>query len=163
MRSRFTPSTQTGATDLRSNGAHAKATPRRRLRPCYPGKRPTAIHDRLPVPAEPSSNRTWSARSGGAEARRLKDCRLSERSLGASIIDPHGDYLADARAKLQALAKVAEVHGDHFVRIESVAKGDDGSLRVLDFTDPQVRDAVLAFEGGKVTALYQSEIARPFE
>jgi len=30
--------------------------------------------------------------------------RRSDGALGASIVDPHGDYLADARAKLQALA-----------------------------------------------------------
>jgi hypothetical protein len=45
---------------------------------------------------------------------------------------PHGDYLADARAKVQALTSFAGQFGDRFVRIESVAKVDDGSLRVLD-------------------------------
>ena len=34
----------------------------------------------------------------------------------ASIVDPHGDHLADARAKLQALAMFAEQFGDRFVR-----------------------------------------------
>jgi type III restriction enzyme len=42
--------------------------------------------------------------------------RRSNGSLGASIVDPHGDFLADARAKLQALATFAEHHGDRFVR-----------------------------------------------
>jgi hypothetical protein len=90
---------------------------------------------------------------------------VSERSdgrLGASIVDPHGDYLADARAKVQALAAFAERFGDRFVRIESVAKVEDGSLRVLDLADPAVRAEVLAFQGGKVTALYQSELSRPY-
>jgi type III restriction enzyme len=88
--------------------------------------------------------------------------RRDDGSLGASIVDPHGDYLADARAKLQALAKFAERVGDHFVRIESVAKVDDGTLRVLDLANPAVRAAVVAFDGGKVTALYQSEHSRPY-
>ena len=70
--------------------------------------------------------------------------------------------LADARAKLQALAAFAERFGDRFVRIESVAKVDDGSLRVLDLADSAVRAGVVAFEGGKVTALYQSEHSRPY-
>ena len=74
----------------------------------------------------------------------------------------YGDYLADARAKLQALATLAERFGDHFVRVESVAKVDDGSLRVLNLTDPNVRAAVLGFEGAKVSALYQSEQSRPY-
>ena len=88
--------------------------------------------------------------------------RRTDGTLGASIVDPHGDYLADARAKLQALAAFAERFGDRFVRIESVAKVEDGSLRVLDLADPAVRAEVLAFQGGKVTALYQSEHSRPY-
>lgn len=88
--------------------------------------------------------------------------RRSDGSLGASIVDPHGDHLADARAKLRALAAFAEQFGDRFVRIESVAKVDDGSLRVLDLGDPAVRVEVLAFEAAKVTALYQSEHSRPY-
>lgn len=89
--------------------------------------------------------------------------RRSDGSLGASIVDPHGDHLADARAKLRALAAFAEQFGDRFVRIESVAKVDDGSLRVLDLGDAAVRADVLAFEGAKVTALYQSEHSRPYQ
>ena len=88
--------------------------------------------------------------------------RRDDGALAASIIDPHGDYLADARGKLRALAQFAENHGDRFVRIESIAKADNGSLRVLDLTDPDVRAAVLAFEGAKVSALYEFEHARPF-
>ena len=88
--------------------------------------------------------------------------RRSDGTLGASIVDPHGDHLADARAKLRALAGFAEQFGDRFVRIESVAKVDDGSLRVLDLGDPVVRADVLAFDGAKVTALYESERSRPY-
>ncbi|MBM4438320.1 MAG: type III restriction endonuclease subunit R, partial [Actinobacteria bacterium] len=88
-------------------------------------------------------------------------CR-SDGTLGASIVDPHGDQLADARAKLRALAEFAQQHGDRFVRIDSVAEADDGSLRVLDLTDPAMQAEVRAFEGGKVTALCQSERSRPY-
>jgi len=88
--------------------------------------------------------------------------RRTDGTLGASIVDPHGDYLADARSKLQALAAFAERLGDRFVRIESVAKVEDGSLRVLDLGDPAVRAEVFEFRGGKVTALYQSEASRPY-
>lgn len=82
--------------------------------------------------------------------------------LAASIIDPHGDHLADARAKLWALADYAEKYGDEFVRIESVAEAADKTLRVLDMKDPAVRAAVRAFKGAKVSALYESDDARPF-
>lgn len=34
--------------------------------------------------------------------------RDDDGSLAASIVDPHGDYVADARAKLQTLADYAE-------------------------------------------------------
>ena len=88
--------------------------------------------------------------------------RRSDGTLGGSIVDPHGDHLADARAKIRALASFAEQFGDRFVRIESVAKVEDGSLRVLDLVDPAVRAEVRAFQGGKVTALYQSERSRPY-
>jgi hypothetical protein len=88
--------------------------------------------------------------------------RRSDGTLGASIIDPHGDYLADARAKLQALARFAERYGKRFVRVESVAMVDDGDLRVLDLLDPAVRGEVIAFSGAKVTTLYQSERSRPY-
>jgi hypothetical protein len=88
--------------------------------------------------------------------------RRPDGTLGASIVDPHGDYLADARAKLQALAAFAEAFGNPFVRIESVAQADDGTLRVLDLGDAAVRAAVQAFEGAKVTALYTSEQSRPY-
>lgn len=88
--------------------------------------------------------------------------RRSDGTLGASIVDPHGDYLADARAKLHALARYADRFGDRFVRIESIAKVDDGTLRVLDLADPTVRASVLEFDGAKVTALYQSDQSRPY-
>ena len=86
----------------------------------------------------------------------------TDGTLGASIVDPHGDYLADARAKIQALATFAERFADRFVRIESVAKMEDGSLRVLNLADPAVRAEVLAFQGATVTALYLSEHSRPY-
>ena len=88
--------------------------------------------------------------------------RRTGGTLGASIVDPHGDHLADARAKVRALAAFAEQFGDQFVRIESVAKVEDGSLRVLDLADPAVRAEVLAFQGATVTALYQSDRSRPY-
>jgi hypothetical protein len=88
--------------------------------------------------------------------------RRSDGSLAASIVDPHGDHLADARAKLRALASFADRYGDRFVRVESIAKVADGGLRVLDLGDPAVRAEVLAFAGGKVTALYESDSSRPY-
>jgi len=89
--------------------------------------------------------------------------RRDDNTLGASIVDPHGDHLADAKAKLRALADFADSHGDQFLRIESVAKAADGTLRSLDLLNADVQQAVRDFEGGKVSALYASEHATPYE
>jgi len=82
--------------------------------------------------------------------------RRTDGQLAASIVDPHGDYLADAWAKLRALADYAERFGDRFVRIESIAKASDGTLRKLDLLNNKVRHAVRTFGGGKVSVLYES-------
>jgi hypothetical protein len=82
--------------------------------------------------------------------------RRPDGSLAAAIVDPHGDHLADALPKLKALARYAEHFGEHFVRIVSVAGPGGGALRSLDLLDPKVRAAVLAHDGPKATALYES-------
>jgi hypothetical protein len=88
--------------------------------------------------------------------------RRDDGTPAASIVDPHGDHLSDAKAKLRALADFAEDYGDRFLRIHSVAKGADGTLRVLDLLDAGTRKAVRLFEGGRVSALYNSEHATPY-
>ena len=59
-----------------------------------------------------------------------------------NIVDPHGAWLPDALWKIRGMARFAETYGDRFHRIESISR-IDGKLRVLDFTLPQVRSAVL--------------------
>jgi hypothetical protein len=87
--------------------------------------------------------------------------RRDDGSLAASIVDPHGDHLADAKSKLRALADYADKYTAEFLRIESVAKVGE-QLRSLDLQDSSVRMAVHTFEGGKVTALYESDAARDY-
>ena len=91
---------------------------------------------RNPASATPASLQIAYEKEEGEWASLQPDfivvSRRSDGGLGASIVDPHGDYLADARATLQALATLGERHADRFVRIESIAKVDDGTLRVLD-------------------------------
>ena len=82
-------------------------------------------------------------------------------SLGASIVDPHGDHLADARAKLKALVDYAEQYGDEYVRIESLAKNSDDELVALDLQSPTIREAIRNFEGGQISAIYDSGAAQP--
>lgn len=89
--------------------------------------------------------------------------RRDDGTFGASIVDPHGDHLADAKAKLCALADFADNHGDRFLRIQSIAKAADGNLRSLDLLEAGVREAVRNFEGGKVSVLYESEHATAYK
>lgn len=67
----------------------------------------------------------------------------SDKGVEANIVDPHGSWLPDALAKLRGMARFAEIHRDSFHRIESISR-IDGKLRVLDFTLPDTRAAVLA-------------------
>ena len=87
--------------------------------------------------------------------------RRDDGSLGASIVDPHGDYFADARNKLVALADFAEDHGDDFVRIESISK-TSGGLRALDLKSDSVRNLVRSFQGAEVASLYDSPLSTPY-
>jgi hypothetical protein len=89
--------------------------------------------------------------------------RRDDGTLAASIVDPHGDHLADAKIKLRALADFADNFGDRFLRIQSVAKVADGTLRYLDLLDAKSQKAVRTFEGGKVSPLYQSEHSMPYK
>jgi type III restriction enzyme len=89
--------------------------------------------------------------------------KRDDGTLAASIVDPHGDHLADAKAKLRALATFADDFGERFLRIQSVAKASDGTLRSLDLLDTKVRKSVRGFEGGKVSALYESEYSMPYK
>ncbi|WP_420433465.1 DEAD/DEAH box helicase [Candidatus Poriferisocius sp.] len=88
--------------------------------------------------------------------------RRTDGSLGASIIDPHSFHLADALAKLKALAEYAEQYGDEYVRIESLAENSEGQLVVLDLQSPTVRETVSSFRGGEISAIYDSDVAQPY-
>ena len=86
--------------------------------------------------------------------------RRSDGSLGASIVDPHSDHLADAKAKLNALVDYAERYGDEYVRIDSLAENSDGELVVLDLQNAAVREAIRNFAGTKISAIHDSDAAR---
>ena len=74
------------------------------------------------------------------------------KNIKVSIVDPHGHHLADALPKLRGLAKFAATHGASFHRIESVARMTDGTLRVLDLTDPHIQETITEAEDAQ--ALY---------
>ncbi|WP_370172517.1 MULTISPECIES: DEAD/DEAH box helicase [Hyphomonas] len=82
---------------------------------------------------------------------------LQEGMIVADIVDPHGTYLSDALPKLQGLARYAAAHGDIYRRIDSIARFDGDQYRVLDMTEPLVRDAVL--KATSAEALFKSAVA----
>ena len=129
------------------------------------GRKTTVAWYRNPARAARSALRVAYQDESGAwkslQVDFLVVSRKDDGSLAVSIVDPHGDHLADAKFKLRALADYADEYGDEFLRVESIAKADD-ALRVLDLKEKKVRQAVRDFEGGKVTALYQSEAARDY-
>ena len=79
------------------------------------------------------------------------------QDINVSIIDPHGHHFTDALPKLRGLADFAASHGESFHRIEPVARMTNGVLRVLDITDPNVRDAIARHRD--IETLYLSEQA----
>lgn len=170
-------STKADAADLPTFASHLYADPKGR----FPAKlndwetsvvntelkRPSFVAWYRNPPRSMSSSlriayRDDAGRWGSLQVDFLVVSRRDDGTLAASIIDPHGDHLADAKAKLRGLADYAERFEDRYVRIESVAKTTSGQLRSLDLKDSKVRRAVRDFEGGKVTTLYESAVANDY-
>ena len=100
----------------------------------------------------------------GEEAKILRPdfiffAQLSDGSIVADIIDPHGHHFADALPKLKGLARYAEANSEHFRRIEAIAKVGDG-YKVLDVSRPAVRAAV--FGATDAETLYDMSVAAEY-
>jgi hypothetical protein len=79
--------------------------------------------------------------------------RKADRSIGASIVDPHGHYFADAVPKLRGMADYTERYGDAFVRIDTVDV-IGGQLLVLDLKRDSVRKAVRSAHDADLESIY---------
>lgn len=86
--------------------------------------------------------------------------RLEDGSVGADLIDPHGDHLADSLPKLKGLAMYAAENLSIYRRIEAVNKTKGGNYRVLDMTNEDVRSAVETATSAE--ALYTSSVAADY-
>jgi hypothetical protein len=87
--------------------------------------------------------------------------RMPDGTIGADLIDPHGDHLADALPKLKGLARYAAVNAGHFRRIEAITKSrKTGSYRKLDLTREDVRQAIEAANSAE--GLYASAAAEDY-
>lgn len=67
--------------------------------------------------------------------------RLPDGTVAADLVDPHGIQFSDALPRLTGLSDYAEANVGVFRRIDAIAEVD-GSYRVLDLTEPSVRDAI---------------------
>ena len=85
--------------------------------------------------------------------------QLSDGTIVADIVDPHGTQFSDAIPKLKGLARYAETYGSVFRRIDGVAKLGD-TFRLLDLTEQAVRSAVES--ATSIKALYESEVAADY-
>lgn len=85
--------------------------------------------------------------------------RLPDGRIVADIVDPHGIQFSDALPKLKGLARYAEMNKEVFRRIEGVAE-IGGTLRVLDLTEPSVREAIQKATSAK--ALYEGDKATEY-
>lgn len=83
--------------------------------------------------------------------------RMVDGSVVADLIDPHGDYLADALPKLKGLARYAAENLTTYRRIEAISKIKSGAFRMLDMTKEDVRSAVQAATSAE--GLYASSLA----
>lgn len=82
----------------------------------------------------------------------------TEGDIRPSIVDPHSPHLSDALPKLKGLAKYAERYQKEYARIDAIAEVDK-EPRVLDMTNPKVRQAVRDATGSDATSLYTSGVS----
>jgi type III restriction enzyme len=85
--------------------------------------------------------------------------KMSDGSIAADIVDPHGIQFGDALPKLKGLAAYAESNRDSYRRIEAVAKVD-GKFRVLDLTEVDVRNAIANAQ--TIRSIYDSDAASDY-
>ncbi len=85
--------------------------------------------------------------------------RLSDGTVAADIVDPHGIQFGDALPKLKGLAKYAEENVGVYRRIEVFAEVD-GRERIIDLTEPAARAVVMT--AATVKELYESDAAADY-
>ena len=84
---------------------------------------------------------------------------LSDGTIAADIVDPHGTQFGDSPPKLRGLASYAEANDGIYRRIDAVAQ-IGGTYRVLDLTEASVRAAVGSADS--VVELYRGEAATDY-
>lgn len=80
--------------------------------------------------------------------------RDAEGAIRPSIVDPHGDFLADSIPKLKGYVAYLKDYPDEFVQVLSVSKVLDGTYRFLDLLNPAIQAAIESFTGDHVDELF---------
>lgn len=86
--------------------------------------------------------------------------QMEDGTVAADLVDPHGDYLADALPKLKGLAKYAAENLSTFRRMEAVSKTKAGAYKRLDLTKDNVRQAIATATSAE--ALYAGPVAEDY-
>lgn len=85
--------------------------------------------------------------------------RLTDGSVAADIIDPHGTQFGDALPKMKGLAKYAEKNPGIYRRIEVCAELE-GKFLTIDLTESSTRKVVMKAES--ILDVYGSKAAREY-
>ena len=115
-------------------------------------------------PARASQDSLGVTYEDGGEPKILRPdfiffARLSDGTVAADIVDPHGIQFGDALPKLKGLAKYAEENVGVYRRIEVFAEVD-GRERIIDLTEPAARAVVMT--AATVKELYESDAAADY-
>lgn len=85
--------------------------------------------------------------------------RLSDNTVVADMVDPHGTQFSDSIPRLKGLAQYAEKSGEYYLRIDAVAKIGD-VYRVLDLKEERVRSSIAL--ATSIIELYSSDVANNY-
>lgn len=82
--------------------------------------------------------------------------KLTDGTIVADIVDPHGTQFSDSIPKLKGLVHYVESSGEHYRRVDAVAKVGE-VYKVLDLKEAKVQHAIAS--ATSISELYGSTIA----
>lgn len=85
--------------------------------------------------------------------------RNNDGKIVKSIIDPHGDWLADSIAKLRGYVDYVEKFPNDFARVLVVADVSKTEYRSLDLMNERVRKVIKEFQGTMARELFSGELS----
>lgn len=86
-------------------------------------------------------------------------CKTPKGEVVSDIVDPHGTHFSDSIPKLKGMACYARAYGQHYRRIDAVAKVGD-EYKVLDMQEEKTRQAI--DQAVSIDNLYGGDLARKY-